>query len=334
MSRAHSQSALWCRFRRSGFVLLAVLWVMLGALAAGMGIALMARREAAHARSRRNETRAEWVEEDCAQRALAVVADALANSDTVNGIQAAAMRGRGARWADLDGVLATSPELADPPLLPSSRCRIGLHPTGRAIDINTADDELLTRAFQRLGVSPAVVDSLVDAVLDWRDPDNVPRPHGAEEAWYVGQGRAPPRNGPFANVLELHRVRGLEHLAGLDSMFGVDPDGIVLSRAPLSVVGALPGFTSEAVSRIAEHRVRGAPIGDLLAFSAELSPVARDSLRARYQDLVRMLSPEPDAWILTVQGTVGLPPITTTLELRLARAGTRAAIVRRLTWVE
>ena len=41
------------------------------------------------------------------------------------------------------------------------------------------------------------------AVLDWRDPDNVPRPHGAEEAWYVGQGRAPPRNGPFADVREL-----------------------------------------------------------------------------------------------------------------------------------
>jgi len=333
--REQSRSALlFFRLRRSGFVLLAVLWVMLGAVAAGMGIAVMARRSAARSRSRRDETRAEWVVEDCAQRTLAVVADALANSDTANSARAAGMSGRSARWADLDTVLATSPVFADPPLLPSSRCRIALHPTGRAIDINTADDELLTRAFQRLGVPAVELDSLVDAVLDWRDPDNVPRPYGAEEAWYVGQGRAPPRNGPFANVRELRRVRGLEHVAGLDSMFGVDPDGIVLSRAPLTVIGALPGFTSEAVSRVAEHRARGAPIGDLLAFSAELSPVARDSLLARYQDLVRMLSPEPDAWILTVQGTVGLPPITTTLELRLARAGTRAAIVRRLTWVE
>lgn len=312
---------------RQGFVLLAVLWILVGVSVTALGLALLARRAARSAANRRDEIEALWIAEDCAQRVQAVMAQVLVP-------RAADAAGGPPAWRDLDRALAVAPLLAAPPVQPRGRCRTVLQPSGRAIDINTADAELLWRAFRQLGVPAGRADSLVDAVMDWRDADQVPRPHGAEEAWYVGQGRAPPRDGPFADIRELARVRGLEHVAGLDSMFGVDPGRIVLDRAPLAVIAALPGFSGEAVARVAEHRLRGAPVGDLLALGAELSPGARDAFLARYPDLVRLTTAEPEAWTLTVGASVGLSPITTVLEERFVRAGARAALVRRRTWVE
>lgn len=336
MRRRHTSDASW---RRRGFVLLAVLWILVGVSVMGLGVVLVARRAVRSARNRRDETRIEWIAEDCAQRVLAVAAAGLQPNPSAPGVNTAAADDRDARmgagvWRVLDTVIATAPLLREPPVMSRGRCRIALDPSGRAIDVNTADAELLGRAFQQLGVPVARVDSLVDAVLDWRDPDALPRAHGAEADWYVEQGRPPPRNAPFGDVRELSRVRGLEHVANLDSIFSVEPGGILLDRAPLRVIAALPGFTGEAVAQVAEHRARGVLVGDLLAFSAELSPSARSQLLARYQNLVRLTASEPEAWRLTVRARMTDSPITDVLELRLARAGTRVAMVRRRTWVQ
>jgi hypothetical protein len=43
---------------------------------------------------------------------------------------------------------------------------------------------------------------------------------------------------------------------------------------------------------------------------------------------------EPDAWLVTARGVTGFPQVTAVLEVRLVRAGARAAIVRRRTWLE
>ena len=55
--------------RPKGFVLLAVLWVMVGAGALGLGLALIARRAVGTAHNRRAATVAMWLAEDCASRA-------------------------------------------------------------------------------------------------------------------------------------------------------------------------------------------------------------------------------------------------------------------------
>jgi general secretion pathway protein K len=313
------------RAARRGFVLLAVLWVMVGVTALGLALTLAARRVIAAARNRRAATAAEWVAEDCLERSRAVIADAL-------GAQTPAADGARRGWRALDDVLR------DAPLLTARGCDVRLRGAGWALDVNAADAEQLVRFFTALGVPTWRADSLVDAVLDWRDPDEVSRPAGAERAWYAGQGRRAPRDGPFANVRELARVRGLEvwsgALAGLDTLVGVEPGRIDLNRAPLAVLASLPGLGAEALARLAEHRVRGAPVADVLALSAELSPSARAALVARYADLVRLTTTEPDAWIVTSRARAGQPSITAAIEVRFVRAGTRAAIVRRRTWLE
>jgi hypothetical protein len=55
---------------------------------------------------------------------------------------------------------------------------------------------------------------------------------------------------------------------------------------------------------------------------------------ARYADLTRLTTLEPDSWIVTATGVSGNPAVHAVVEVVLVRAGTRAAITRRRTWVE
>jgi general secretion pathway protein K len=306
-----------------GFVLLVVLWVMVGVSALGLALAFVARRVVSAARNRRAATLAAWTAEACAARARVVIDDVLA--DAVDRATAGP-----ANWRMLDQIMATAPVMV------GSGCMITLRPAGRALNLNTANAEQLTRLFLALHLLPAQADSLTAALLDWRDPDELPRPAGAEAPWYVQHGRAPPRNGPFADARELARVRGIDHLAtlGLDTLLDVEPGRIDLNHAPLPVLASVPGLGDEALARIAEQRARHVPITDLLTLAATLSPDARTALVARYADLARLTTTEPDAWLLTSRAQSGSPAVTAVLELRLARAGTRAAIVRRRSWLE
>lgn len=305
---------------RPAFVLIAVLWVMVGVSALGVGIALVARRSVGEARNRVAERRAGWVAEDCASRARVAIAEALADSG--------ANASDSATWQSLDTSVRASR------LLEGERCSVGLRAAGAALDINVVDSGTLSRLLLNVGVARVVADSLVDAILDWRDADDDPRPEGAERAWYAAQQRPQPRNGPFADARELDLVRGAASVPGLDKLLGTERARVSLNHAPLPVIAALPGFTREAVALVAEHRVRHSPIRNLLHFATELSPGARDTLESHYAELVQTSTTIPDAWILTSRGTVGSPPITEAIELRVVLAGARAAIVRRRTWIE
>ncbi|HEY9478916.1 MAG TPA: hypothetical protein VIP79_02460 [Gemmatimonadaceae bacterium] len=310
---------------RDGFVLLAVLWVMVGVSALGLALALSARGAIRAAENRRAETIAAWTAEGCAERARSVMEAVLDGGSANVGVHSFYPQ---AGWRTLDRTLAESA------LLSSSGCAVSLRAAGSAIDVNTASDEMLHDFFIALDLPPERGDSLVDALLDWRDPDDLPRPSGAERAWYEKEGQVPPRNGPLQDARELASIRGFDAFTGLDSMLGVEPGRIDLGHAPLPVIAALPGFTSEAVSRVAEERLRGVPLTDILSLGARLSPSARSMLVSRYADLARLTVSEPDAWILTSRAHAGEPAIIAVAELRLVRAGSRAAIVRRRSWVE
>src|SRR5207237_10440876 len=112
-----------------------------------------------------------------------------------------------------------------------------------------ADRAALVTVFQAVVGRSAPVDSLVDALLDWRDPDQVPRPFGDESSGN--------RNGPLADVWELHYVRGFtDSLVGTLAPFlptrGVG--AINLNAAPPEVLASLPGMTEEAIRMVRMHR--------------------------------------------------------------------------------
>jgi hypothetical protein len=274
-------------------------------------------------------TRAAWHAEDCIERTRAVIAEGMRASQH-------ALPTGGGPWQNLDEIVHTSPLVAD--------CAgvVALDRVGMAVDLNETTDDALRRLFLWQGLPPEQADSLIDAVLDWRDIDDVPRPSGAEREWYERQGRSPPRNGRFAAVAELKRVRGFDASRGdarsspdsLTALFTTEPGRTDIERAPAAVLASLPGFTEETIARLMERRLRGAaPLTELLALGAELSIASRDSLHRHYAELAQRITLEPDAWILTARahGLAQRSPAMT-IELRLVRAGPRAAIVRRRSW--
>ena len=318
------------RAPRRGFALLTVLWIMTGVAALGLGISIAGRASIATARNRIELARAAWRAEDCFERARAAIAESLRTP-------AADPRASREVWIRLDELVARSAVLAP--------CdgSVELAPASIALDLNDARASDLERVLGRLGIPGTRADSMIDALLDWRDADDVPRANGAEREWYERAGRSLPRNGPFAHIDELARVRGFDargppqgagNATSLSALFTVEPGRMVLDLAPVSVLAALPGFTEETLERIAERRARRAePLVELLALGGELSVASRDSLHRHYADLVGRVTIEPDAWILSARSwTVaddGTRTLVATIEARLVRAGARAAIVRR-----
>jgi type II secretory pathway component PulK len=295
---------------RRGFVLLAVLSVMVGAVALGAALAATTAAAIGAARNRGSLTRASWLAEGCLEYTRAIIDEALLDQRRASRV-----------WSNIDSVAAASPLITG--------CDVTIEPAGMRLDANSAGEGELRVLFRSLVASSERADSLADALLDWRDPDDEPRLRGAEHQWYEREHRPSPRNGAFASRKELALVRGLGDVAGVDTVLGVEHERIWLDRAPLAVITTMPGMTTEAIARINERRQAREPVGELAALADMLSPKARDALLAHYAELVARTTTVPEAWMLTARAAAGSPAITAALEVRLVRAGSRAAIVRR-----
>ena len=309
------------RSARSGFALLAVLWVMVAASTLGLTLALSARESVATARNRASSTRATWRAHDCLERARAAIDAALKEAERQSPTSSSV-------WLFLDTILARSP------MVPSRMCTLELRAAGTALDVNAADPEMLGRLLRTAGFETARADSMTDALLDWRDADDVPRPRGAERSWYANAARMIPRNAALGSDREIALVRGFESVVGLDSLLTVDSARVFLTRAPIPVIAALPGIDDEALARVAERRMHDAWPVNLLALSAELSSNSRAALLPHYAELARLTTAEPEAWVVTGRGRAVSSNVSAVIELRLVRAGRRAAIVRRRSWIE
>lgn len=121
------------------------------------------------------------------------------------------------------------------------------------IDLNTGTELLLKGLLKSsAGVDDPTADKLVDAIVDWRDPDDAKRPNGAEDADYRAAGlKYGPANAPFETVGELSRVLGMtpEIFAAVApslTVFSRQP-GINPATASRAVLLALPAATPETV---------------------------------------------------------------------------------------
>jgi general secretion pathway protein K len=298
------------RSTREGFALLAVLWMLGGGALLGMLLVLSARDARGVATNRVALARARWIAEGCLERARAAVDDE-ASGDVIDD----------SLWTHLDRVIARSPV--------TRGCRLTIVPAGTTLDVNSASESRLRALFAELGASPAAADSLTTAILDWRDPDDDRRFAGAERLWYERAGRAPPRNANVASLEELASVRGMERYAHLDSVLGVEPDRVVLSRAPRAVLATLPGMTLPALAEIDRRRAAGDSAITLERLAALVDSVTREILFANVASLRELTTTIPDAWLLRAEASEGVPRVTARLELRVVRSGRRMAILRR-----
>lgn len=130
--------------------------------------------------------------------------------------------------------------------------------TGK-IDLNTARDELLKGLFLSVGLEDQEAAALVDAIADFRDPDDLRRLNGAEDDDYRAAGLAyGAKDRAFGAVEELAQVMGMtralyERVAPALTVYsgqsGIDP-----RTAPREVLLALPGVDSNAVEALLATR--------------------------------------------------------------------------------
>ena len=92
----------------------------------------------------------------------------------------------------------------------NSKVYVSIKDESTKLDLNQAPVEPLVALFQSLGLQPDEAESVAEAIADFRDPDDLMHPRGAEQHQYQVAGLAwGPKNAPFDEVQELHQVFGV-----------------------------------------------------------------------------------------------------------------------------
>ncbi len=161
--------------------------------------------------------------------------------------------------------------------------------TGK-IDINTSSDALLKSLFLSVGVGEEKATQLLDAVLDWRDADSLPRPNGAERDAYRAAGlKYEPANAPFEAVEQLQQVLGMTpdiyaRIAPMITVYSRQP-GVNTLVASRGVLLAIPDVTPVQVDQYIEQRQQsfasGQPTPQFPAGGAYASPAINSIINVR-----------------------------------------------------
>lgn len=136
------------------------------------------------------------------------------------------------------------------------------------VDINKTSDVILRNLLSNLEVDDKEVDIIVDSILDWRDPDDLHRLHGAESDYYMSLPNPyKAKNANFDTLEELLLVRGINRkiLYGdgmeqgiIDSLTVNSETGrINIKTAPREVLLSIPGISQEMADTIISLREEG-----------------------------------------------------------------------------
>ena len=145
---------------------------------------------------------------------------------------------------------------------------------GARIDLNAAPEDLLAGLFAALGVDPKSAKAYADRVIGWRTKA-VPNAESNEAKLYA-QWRVPypPRQAPFQDTLELSLLPGLpapliERIRPFVTVFSGRPTVDVSSADP-TVLSALPGMTPAILTALL--KARGSAPGDRQDLLSLLGP--------------------------------------------------------------
>ena len=141
--------------------------------------------------------------------------------------------------------------------------RIRLQSEAGKIDINKANQTVLQSLMALAPVDSAQQSKLVNAILDWRDADNLVRLDGAEKEEYQEAGlNYQPRNKPFESTEELQLVLGMNKkvLAWLDPLVTIysNQPHINYQVASKEVLQAMPGLDAGLIDSFVIMRMENA----------------------------------------------------------------------------
>lgn len=140
------------------------------------------------------------------------------------------------------------------------RIRILVADESGKLNINLATKEQLQQIMSALGLEEDASDSLSDAILDWRDKNELHRLNGAEKQQYAEADlKYEPRNDDFKSIEELQMVIGMtadiyKQLEGMISIYTTNED-INPTTATREVLLTLPDVSVEMVDDYLQQRV-------------------------------------------------------------------------------
>ena len=135
---------------------------------------------------------------------------------------------------------------------------IGVVDSSGKLDLNRANRELLGGLLSAQSLEDEQTSALLDAIEDWRDPDDLKRLNGAELDEYLAAGRVVgPKNAPFENVIELLQVLGITpelYAAIAPELTVTGHKGLNPETASLALLQSLPGVDPELVASYVSER--------------------------------------------------------------------------------
>jgi general secretion pathway protein K len=147
-----------------------------------------------------------------------------------------------------------------------AQLRVTLLDVAGKIDLNYGSEVLLRGLLKNAGLNENQREALLDAIVDWRDRDDLRRANGAEAAEYRAAGLAyVPSNAPFSTVDELQRVLGMTPV-----LYAKLADALTVESAPVGVTvdlqqgGINPAVASKQVLLALPH-ADAAQVDDFLA---------------------------------------------------------------------
>ncbi|HWT15782.1 MAG TPA: hypothetical protein VN581_08370 [Patescibacteria group bacterium] len=236
------------RHAQRGIAFIVVIWVLMLLAVLLAGFAVIARTEALQARHLAESTRARYMAEVGISRAIWE----LRNPDPLT------------RWAG-DG---RSYEFE----FEGAEISVGIQDETGKIDLNVVDGPVLQRFLVASGLDDQFAQQIADAVLDWRDADDLTQPMGAEDADYEREGYpyGAADNG-FQTIGELQQVMGMDY----ELYRRLEPDLTIwgssaqpsAGAASAAVLMSFPGMTPQMAEQLIAMRSQiqpGDPAGATL----------------------------------------------------------------------
>jgi general secretion pathway protein K len=196
------------RHNPNGFALIMVMCAIFVLSAMAAGLALSMKVETKLAQNADSEQQLLWQGRSGVELARYVLSQQLTIPgepyDSLNQIWAGGPGGPGETNSALSGLSLDNYPVGD------GTISIKIIDLERKVNINTANDTMIQQALTLMGVDANDISVVSDSILDWIDPDDLPRVAGAESDYY--QGLAVPyyaKNAPIDDLSELLLVKGI-----------------------------------------------------------------------------------------------------------------------------
>lgn len=330
---------------RRGFVLVAALWLLVALGAVGLDASLRARAERLAAANRVDELRAREAAMAGSEYARSRLTAAMLDRADELRAEAAAARSSGGRVLSVRRMFRASDPFDDPwrdpeELIPpemifgDARFSLRVRDTGAALNLNLADETMLRQFFASgLRLDYAVADGITQAILDWRDEDDLPRVGGAEREEYLRAGMSVlPPNRPFAAVSELRQVMGVTpeiYEAARPHLSLIGAGRINVNAAPEPVLLALPGMTPDGAAELLRLREGAITAGSRQELLRLLPAAARSSVQAEGQAFSSRAAYRTNEVEIISDGILDGSPVRARVRLVVTRADDGATVVWR-----